>query len=380
MKVTIVVSTLTAGGAERAAVNMANHWVGSGWEPTILTTSQRGRQPAYPLDPRVAWRDLGWQRAPTDEEMDGAAVEAILGGLDMNDPLCDPLFGDLVLLLLLRHGIARTEPDAVISMIDVMNVRMLAATEGLPVRRFVSERCDPWRYSIQRYEPLRRRLYPRADGVIGQTEEMAQYFARLGARCHAIPNMVLPAPPSASPVVSGRNGRRRVVALARLVGDKRLNIVIRACARIAGAHPEWDLEIWGEGPSRPFLQSVIEEVGATERIRLRGHARDVYSVLREADLFAMASVTEGFPNSLCEAMASGLAPVVFDCGPGVREIVRDGVDGVLVRDYGPEPFAVALDRLMGDDEERMRLAARAPEVAERFSAERVMRQWEQVLA
>ncbi|HYI12324.1 MAG TPA: glycosyltransferase family 4 protein [Thermoanaerobaculia bacterium] len=376
MKVTIVVSTLTAGGAERAAVNMANYWARSGWQPTILTTSQRGRAVAYELDSRVEWRDLGWRRGPTDEEMDRASVDAILGGLDMHDPIYDPLLTDLVLLLILRHGIAQTKPDAVISMIDVMNVRMLAATEGLPVRRFVSERCDPWLYSIQAYEPLRRRLYPRADGVIAQTAEVAEYFAKRGAACHAIPNMVLPAPPGAS----GGNGRHVMVALARLVADKRLNIIIRAFARIAGAHPEWDLRIWGEGPQRPFLESVIEEVGGTERIRLCGHATDVYAVLGKADLFAMASVAEGFPNSLCEAMASGLAPVVFDCGPGVREIVRDGIDGVLVRTYGPEPFAAALDRLMGDDAERERLAARAPEVAERFSAERVMQRWEEVLA
>jgi glycosyltransferase involved in cell wall biosynthesis len=377
VKVTIVVSTLTAGGAERAAVNMANHWAARGWRPTILTTSQQGRPLAYALAPGVEWRDLGWHREPTDEELDPAAIEAILSGLDVHDPNCDPLFGDLPLLLMLRRGIAETKPDAVISMIDVMNIRMLAATEGLPVRRFVSERCDPWLYSIQRYAPLRRRLYPRADGVIGQTAEMAQHLAAYGARCHAIPNMVLPAPPRAA---NGNGGRRMLVALARLVPDKRLNVIVRAFARIADAHPKWDLEIWGEGPQRTFLQSVIEEVGGAERIRLRGHATDVYSVLREVDLFAMSSVAEGFPNALCEAMACGVPPVVFDCGPGVRAIVRDGVDGVLVRAFGPEPLAAALDRLMRDDVERTRLGSRAPEVAERFSPETVMRKWEEVIA
>lgn len=379
MKVTIVVSTLTAGGAERAAVNMANHWARSGWRPTILTTSQRGRPVAYEVDPRVGWRDMGWRRGPTDEEMDRRSVDAILGGLDVGDPVSDPLFCDLVLMLLLRHAIVQTRPDAVISMIDVMNVRMLAATRGLGFRRFVSERCDPWHANIRGYEPLRRRLYREADGVITQTADAARYFERFGAKCHAIPNVVVP-PPSPIDAPAPRNGKRKLIALARLVAFKRLNVIIRAFAHIAERHPDWELDIWGEGPQREFLESVIGQVGGDGRIRLRGHAHDVYPVLRASDLFAMTSTTEGFPNALCEAMACGVPPVVIDCGAGVREIVRHGVDGLLVNADGPRQYAEALDRLMSDDAERARLAARAPEIVERFSPEKVMRRWEEVLA
>lgn len=376
MKVTIVVSTLMAGGAERAAVNMANHWVTRGWQPTILTTSQQRRPLAYPLDPRVTHRDLGWRRDPYEQEIDPAAVDAITGGLDPGDPVCDPLFTDLGLMLVLRHGIGATEPDAVISMIDVMNIRVLAATRGLPIRRFVSERCDPWRTHIRAYEPLRRRLYSRADGVITQTADAARYFERFGAKCHAIPNVVLAPPPLERP----ERETRTLVVVARLVAFKRLNIIIRAFARIAHRHPQWRLDLWGEGPQRPFLQGVIEEVGGASCIRLRGHAHNVYEVLREADLFAMASNTEGFPNALCEAMACGVPAVVFDSGAGVREIVRHDVDGWLVQEDGVDAFAAALDRVMSDEDLRARLAARAPEVAERFSAETVMRRWEEVLA
>jgi GalNAc-alpha-(1->4)-GalNAc-alpha-(1->3)-diNAcBac-PP-undecaprenol alpha-1,4-N-acetyl-D-galactosaminyltransferase len=382
VKVTIVVSTLNAGGAERATVNMANHWAARGWKPTILTTSQRGRPVAYALDSRVTHRDLGWRRDPHDHELDLDSIDAILGQLDPGDPQCDPLFTDLMLMLMLRRGIVSTEPDAVISMIDIMNIRMLAATAGLPLRRVVSERCDPWRTDIRVYEPLRRRFYPRADRVITQTADAARYFERFGAKCHAIPNVVMAAPMSPSEprnLGTSARGTRTIVAVARLVQFKRVNIIIRAFARIAHRHPQWRLDVWGEGPMRAFLQGVIEEVGGGERIRLRGHAHDVYEVMHGADLFAMTSSTEGFPNALCEAMACGVPAVVYDSGAGVREIVRHGVDGVLVQQDGVEAFANALDRIMSDDEERARLAARAPEVAERFSAETVMRRWEEVL-
>ena len=376
MKVTILVSRLIPGGAERATVNMANHWARRGWEPTILTTSQRGRPLPYALDAGVEHRDIGWRREPRDEEMSPDAVRAITSQLDMHDPVWDPLFGDVVLLTLLRHAIAETKPHAVISMIDLMNVRMLAATEGLKLRRFVSERCDPWRTDLRHYEPLRRRLYRRADGVIAQTSDAARYFERFEAKCFAIPNVVV-APPAGE---RRSHSKKTLIVVARLVAFKQINTIIRAFAQIADRHPEWTLEIWGEGPQREFLESVIARVGHADRIHLRGETRDVYPLLREADLFAMASTTEGFPNALCEAMACGVPAVVVDCGAGVREIVRHGVDGVLVPSREISDFAAALDRVMGDDAGRARLAARAPEVVERFSADKVMQRWEEVIA
>ncbi len=373
----MVVSTLNAGGAERAVVNMANAWTARGWRPTILTTSQRGRPVAYALDPNVIHRDIGWRRDPNDDEMDRASLDAILGVLDLSDPPYDLLLADIVLLVMLRRAIQMTAPEAVVSFGDVMNIRMLVATSGLSFRRYVSERCDPERTSIGVLEPLRRRFYLDADGVAAQTDAAARHFERFNARCRVVPNMVLP--PQSSPRRPS-NGTRTLVTFGRLVAFKRLQIVIRAFAHIADRHPQWRLDIWGEGDQRGFLEGLIERLGAGDRIRLRGHARDGHAVLRQADLFAMTSSTEGFPNALCEAMACGAVPVVVDCGAGVRTIVRDGVDGLLVPGEGSELFASFLDRLMRDDDERLRLAARAPEVVDRFSVDRIMDCWEELLA
>ena len=83
--------------------------------------------------------------------------------------------------------------------------------------------------------------------------------------------------------------------------------------------------------------------------------------------------------ALCEAMASGLPAVAMEYRPGVREIVRDGVDGVLVPAGDVPALAVAMGRLMDDPAERGRLGARAVEIVDRYGVDRVLDLWEALL-
>ncbi|CPN87049.1 glycosyltransferase [Bordetella pertussis] len=156
-------------------------------------------------------------------------------------------------------------------------------------------------------------------------------------------------------------------------------MLIDAYARIAPRYPDWDLVILGEGEECAALQRRVDEAGLAQRVALPGRAGNVGDWYACAALYVLTSRFEGLSNTLLESMASGLMPVSFDCDTGPREIVRPGVDGVLVRPAGDAgAMAQALAAAIDDEPGRRAMAARAIDVRERFSARHVLDLWQQL--
>jgi glycosyltransferase involved in cell wall biosynthesis len=171
-----------------------------------------------------------------------------------------------------------------------------------------------------------------------------------------------------------------VTAAGRYAGEKGYDRLIDAFASVADRHPGWTLRIFGHGPLQGPLRRQAERLGLAERVLLPGLAGDIEEELRASSVFALSSIHEGLPMALAEAMACGLPCVAFDCAPGVREIVSDGVDGLVVPPRDVEALAEGLDRLMGDEALRRRLGEAARASVRRFAPDQVLARWEDVFA
>jgi glycosyltransferase involved in cell wall biosynthesis len=280
----------------------------------------------------------------------------------------------------LRRALAETVPDAVISLMTATNILTLLATAGWKQPVLVQEQIDPHGEPIGRlWETLRRWTYPRATHVVVLNERSLSYFSpAVQKRGRIIPNpaVISGAPRTSSP---RHDGAKTLIAMGRLVEQKGFDLLIAAFAKIAAENPQWSLTILGEGPLRADLEALIATHGLRDRVRLPGLSREPHEHLRAADLFVLSSRYEGFPLALCEALACGLPAVAFDCPTGPSEIIRPGLDGLLVPPGDVAALSAALQELMRDQPRRESLAARAPEVLQRFGLEKIMGLWEALL-
>jgi GalNAc-alpha-(1->4)-GalNAc-alpha-(1->3)-diNAcBac-PP-undecaprenol alpha-1,4-N-acetyl-D-galactosaminyltransferase len=358
MRLTLVISSLTRGGAERVMSILASAWAEQGKQVTLLSFDH-GEEPAYSLHPSVKLKSLGL--------------------LAFSTSFFQALRRNAARIRVLRRAIRESQPEIVISLMDTTNVLTLLATRRLNVPVIIGEQTDPALYDIGRiWNFLRRLIYPFANALVCPVAaSLARFQAMAKVRGYVIPNP-FPVPRGLAPLAEQKNNRV-LVAMGRLVHQKGFDLLLNAFAQIADHHPHWSLTILGEGPLRKELQAQIEALGLQGRVKLAGAVADPFPVLCAGDLFVLSSRFEGFCLALCEAMACGLPAVSFDCPEGPAAIIRDGVDGLLVPAGDVGALVAALDRLMGDAQERQRLAVCAPEVRERFSTERTLSMWQELL-
>lgn len=355
---------MEGGGAERVAALLCNHWAESGHEVVLMPTFSGRGGCIYPLNEKVRLEYLA----------------------DKVDSTSRARWNGLRRLLMLRQVMREFKPDAVISFLTHVNVASIVAAIGLPCSVVVSERTNPALFELSKFWALGRRLlYRRARCVVVQTAQVRRWVEANcpGARVELIPNpVVFPLPagePKVSPVSKVGTARSILLAVGRLGPEKGFDRLLHAFGGLAPENPEWDLVIVGEGPERSTLERQVIELGLAGRVHLPGRIGNLGDWYERADLYALSSYFEGFPNTLAEAMAYGLPAVSTDCATGPSDLITQGSDGLLVPpEDGASSLRGALSSLMKDPVLRATMGAKAVNVRERFAIERVVEQWNEV--
>jgi glycosyltransferase involved in cell wall biosynthesis len=292
-------------------------------------------------------------------------------------------FGDLVAI---ERALAAMTPRPALVLCFQTFISGLAGTRaghrlGIPAVVWIRGEAE-YRLGASQFQRwLSPRVWRSAAGVLVQSETNREELLReleghapasvprVRERLEVVENgLELPA---LTPVPS----RGGVLGVGRLIADKGMDVAIAACAR-AGV----PLTIAGDGPERGSLESLARRLGAD--VTFAGQvAREAlgafYAAARVVVLAARRG--EGLPNVLLEGLAHGRPVVATPCA-GTRDLIEDGVNGVLVPAGDAEALAGALARLTSDAAAAQRLGAAGRATAERFAWDRVEPKLEAVLA
>jgi len=357
LNLTFVSSSLGCGGAEGVMAGMCNEWSNRGVNVSLVTLRQ-DISDHYSLAPNVK----------------RSRVEFFWPSKN----LFHRAWSQIKRWVRLRRAIQRTHPDVVIVFIDKTNIRVLLAMLGSKIPIIVSERCDPRMYQLGKtWGWLRKQLYPKAAAVVAQSESVATWLTGQAhaSRVEVIPNGVRD--PSTE-IADETRSARQVIAMGRLCEEKGFDLLLQAWSKCR-ARETWRLRIMGDGDLYESLEASIRTLGLSDSVSLEGKVDRPNPMLAQSQIFVMSSRTEGFPNALLEAMACGVPAISFDCPSGPANIIRHGVDGLLVENGNVDALAAALDRLIDDPTTRRQMSESAREVVERFSTQSVLARWEALI-
>lgn len=168
---------------------------------------------------------------------------------------------------------------------------------------------------------------------------------------------------------------KRIISAGRFGHEKGFDRLVKVFALVAERHPDWHLDLFGDGEMMPTVKQLICEYDLSDNIHLLGMRKDLPQRYKDYAMYVLPSYREGMPLVLLEAKANRLPIVSFDIMTGPREIVRDGVDGILVPPDDLQQMAEKICYLIENEMIRQQMAERSQENLHLFAKSAILDQW-----
>lgn len=346
-RITFVIGSMGSGGAERVISILANNYAEKGWSVDIIMLLNN--KCYYKLNENIRVISISNE--------------------DKSRVLFFPKW-----IQMIRKYIKINSPDIVVSFIARINIITIISSLGLKCRVIISERTSPRNDGRSVFVRLLTKiLYPSADRVIFQTESAKTYFSnKIQEKSLIIPN------PVSVNVKASDIRKEKIVSVGRLRPEKNHHMLLKAFYKLKEVFPEYNLYIYGEGPLRSQIMKQIQEYNLSDSVFLPGNVTNIHERICDSEIFVLPSQHEGLSNALIEAMMMGLACISTNY-EGASEIIKDGVNGLLVPLDDEEQMYIALHYLVLNKETSKKLGKEAKKSVEYMKQENILSIWENAI-
>ena len=371
MKIFYVYTALTTkGGADRVITEKANWLAEHGYEVAIVTDTQMGRPPVFPLSLRVRLIDLAIDFSKE---------------YGHNFLLRTIIYFKLMWIYRrkMTELLMEERPDIVISTLgrDIAFITKIkdgskkigeAHTTKHFIRNFhlLESRNIFFRYLTKYFRWRMDKQVGKLDSLVVLTQQHADDWKGLTPVC-VIPNAL-----SFYPKHTSSCENKKAIAVGRYNDAKGYDYLISAWNIVHHRYPDWILNVYGSGEYYEQVVLWIKEWNLEKSIILHEPTTHIMEKYQESSICVLSSRYEGFPMVLLEAMACGVPVVSFDCPYGPRNIIHHEVDGLLVEYLNTHALAENISNLIEHESLRKQLGKNARNNIVRFSRENVMKMWE----
>ena len=325
-------SLLNMGGLKRVLTNKINYLVKEfDYDIVIVTRNQKGNDPYYSLNSKVKVYDISTKN-PSSAGM------------------LSKFFCYISILwryyVSLKKILLKEKPDVTVSVFSLELYFLFLIDDG---SKKVVE-CHGPRYfwssfPAQGFTKIVRRFRNKLHSFL--LRKYNKFIVLTNEDREAWPELnnviVIPNPAKTYVKKVSNLSNKKVISVGRLSKGKRFDHLIQAWGILHTKYPSWRLDIIGEGELRDNLQELINELGLSSCVKLKGESNNVFEEYLSSSIFVLASEHEGLPMVLLEAMSVGLPLVSYSCPCGPKDLIKNGVNGFLVK---PLDYLELADKIM----------------------------------
>lgn len=371
MKIAYIYTALTSiGGADRVITNKANYFAEKlDYEVYIITDSQAGKAPVFPLSPKIKHIDL---HVNFDEQYHYGIIRRALCYFRLMHKYKKKLHN---ILYEIRPDFVMTTCGRELDFLNNIHDGSIKIGESHIAKAYcrnfhlMEKKGFPYKQVAHYWRRKQERAIKKLDAFVVLTQHDANSWSSIRKA------IVISNPYSFAPEKPSDCSSKKIISVGRLNEQKGYERLIEAWAKISYKHPDWKINLYGQGELQDELEQLVKEFNITNSFHILPPTDKIIEKYCESSFYVMSSRFEGLPMVLLEAMSCGLPCISFNCPNGPSDLIENEKNGYLVENGNIEQLAEAIDKMIENNTLRQNMGRNAHMFVQKYSPDNVMQIW-----